>query len=89
MNRKISLGAAIAYMAIVAILAFGSAFFTAWQKFEGKVNDLSERSRMYEKIEEIDKYARQYYYGDIDEDELMNAIATGYVSGWGTATASI
>lgn len=83
MNRKISLGAAIAYMAIVAILAFGAAFFTAWQKFESKVNDLSERSRMYEKIEEIDKFARQYYFGDIDEDQLMSSIAGGYVSGLG------
>lgn len=38
---------------------------------------------MYSKLNEIDGYVRQNFYGDIDEEELMNAVAKGYVSGLG------
>ncbi len=81
MNKKISLGAAVCFMGIVAAVTFVITMIFSMQKFNGKIGRVTERERIYSKIEEIDSLVAQHFVGDIDDDELMDAIATGYLEG--------
>ncbi len=87
MNKKISLGAAIAYMALVAAVVFAITSIRSANIFNDKLKNLDEREATYDKLSEIDRYVRDNYYGDIDEDALLSGAAAGYVSGLGDAKA--
>ena len=77
MNKKISLGAAIAYMAIVAAVAFSLTMIYSMNLFNVKMTGITEREKMYNALHEVDLYVRENYYGSIDEKELQEAIAAG------------
>ncbi len=81
MNKKISLGAAIAFMAIIAAATFAITMVFSLSSFNDRVNSLRERENMYKKLAEIDSVVRLNFYGDIDEDILQDSIANGYVGG--------
>ena len=83
MNRKISLGVAIALMSLAAAVAIVITAGYSMYDFNGRMQSLRESEVMYSKLNEIDGYVRQNFYGDIDEEEQMNAVAKGYVSGLG------
>lgn len=83
MNRKISLGVTIALMSLAAAVAIVITAGYSMYDFNGRMQSLRESEVMYSKLNEIDGYVRQNFYGDIDEEELMNAVAKGYVSGLG------
>ncbi len=81
MNRKISLGVTIALMSLAAAVAIVITAGYSMFDFNSRMQSLRESEVMYSKLNEIDGYVRQSFYGDIDEEELMNAVARGYVSG--------
>ena len=81
MNKKISLGTAVALMFVVAAVTLSATMLYASNKFNQTVSNLTEREAMYDKIAEIDTYVRNNFIGDIDEDFLMDCIAYGYMSG--------
>ena len=81
MNKKISLGAAIAYMAIVAAVAFCLTMFYSENRYNSMYSNIVEREREYDLLAEIDQYARSSYAGTINEDTLRAGIAAGYISG--------
>lgn len=81
MNRKISLGVTIALMSLAAAVAIVITAGYSMYDFNGRMQSLRESEVMYSKLNEIDGYVRQNFYGDIDEEALMNAVAKGYVSG--------
>lgn len=83
MNKKISLGAAIAMMAIIAAATFSITMVYSRQTFNKTVLNIKERESTYTKLSEIDKWVRQNYYGSIDSDKLMDSIASGYIQGIG------
>ena len=83
MNKKISLGAAIAYMAIVAAVAVSLTIIWSMNEFNDRVNNIGERETMYNKLAEIDRMVRDNYYGSLDENALRDASAKGYLSGLG------
>lgn len=87
MNKRISLGAAIAFMAIIAAVTFAITMVYSMMSFDDMVNHLREREAMYSKLAEIDRYVRQNYNGKIDEDYLMDQLAGGYLKGTGDAHA--
>ena len=88
MNRKISLGVAIALMAIIAAATFSITMIYSMQLFGQKVNNIKEREAMYDKLAEIDKKVGEQYYGEVDQENLMNYIAAGYVAGLGDKYAA-
>ena len=49
--------------------------------FNNSVTSVKSRERMYNKLSEIDRYARANEYFDIDEDTLNDTIASGYMLG--------
>lgn len=81
MNKKISLGSLISIIILSVTLTFALTFVISLQYFNTKVNNLTERENLYKKIQEIDALVRSSYYGDIDEEFLLNSMCTGYVSG--------
>ena len=83
MNKKISLGAAICFMAIAAAATFIITMYYALNIFNGKVANVAEREEMYSKLSEIDKVVRSSYLWDVDEEALMDSIADGYMDGLG------
>lgn len=83
MSRKISLGTAIAFAllfgAFVAVMTL--LFFMNTQN--ANLRNLQSRANLYSKLEEIDKFIRDNYYGDISEGMLNDYMASGYMSGIG------
>ncbi|WP_077533198.1 S41 family peptidase [Massiliimalia massiliensis] len=81
MNKKISLGAAIAFMAVVASITFVVTMLFSQGVFNKMISNVSQREDMYKKVQEIDKLVRNNYLFEIDEDELKNGLASGIIAG--------
>lgn len=87
MNKKIALGAAIAFMAIVVAATMALTRMWALRSFNGKVNDLVNREERYSKIAMIDAMVRENYNGVIHQEDLMDSIAEGFMDGIGDTYA--
>ena len=83
MNKKISLGAAICFMAIAAAASFVITMYYSLNIFNSKMANVTEREELYSKLAEIDKLVRSNFLGDIDEEALKDSIADGYIKGLG------
>ena len=83
MNKKISLGVCIALMAIVATITLSITYVITMEHFNSMVHNVFERQQMYLKLSEIDRKVRQNYLGNIDETELNDALADGFMDGSG------
>lgn len=81
MNKKISLGLAISLIAIASAVTFILTTTFSLDLFNSTVKNVKERAEIYNKLDELDSYVRNNYNGTIDEDRLLDAIASGYVSG--------
>ena len=83
MNKRVPLGASFAFALIVAAIAVSITMVYARTQFNEKANALSERYVQYEKYYEIDRQVRNSYMGTIDETQLMDNVARGYLAGIG------
>ena len=81
MNKKVSLGAAICFMAIAAAVTFTITMYFSLNIFNSKIANVTERDNFYDKIEEIDTIVRNNFLETIDEDKLMDSVADGYMAG--------
>lgn len=80
MGKKITLGTAITLIIIATAITISLTMVLALRNFNEKVSSITERENMFAKFTEIDNYVRQNR-GDIDEEELMDSVAKGYLSG--------
>ncbi len=83
MNKKISIGIALALMIVVAAVTFAITMNFATNKFNASITDLENRQVMYSYLSEVDKAVRANYFGTMDEQELRSALAKGYIAGTG------
>ncbi|WMJ23566.1 S41 family peptidase [Paludicola sp. MB14-C6] len=83
MNKKISLGAAIAFMVVLAGITFCITMMVSLNYFNTMVLNVKNREEMYKKIADLDREVRQNFDGTIDEEALLNSISAGYVKGIG------
>ena len=83
MNKKISIGAAIALVILTAALTLSITMVISQRQFNKTVSDLTKRQEQYSYLVDIDKAIRQHYYGTIDEEKLHHALAKGMVNGLG------
>lgn len=88
MSKKIPLGAAISFMAIVAAVTFTITMIFANNTFNQTILNVKEREEMYNKLAEVDQLVRQNYVGDIDEVTLLDSINEGYLDGIGDPYAA-
>ena len=80
MGKKITLGTAITLIIIAIAITISLTMVLALRNFNEKVSSITERENMFAKFTEIDNYVRQNR-SDIDEEELMDSVAKGYLSG--------
>ncbi len=83
MNKKISLGAAIAFMLVVATLTLALTMAFSMNRFTDMVNGVQEQRELYAKLSEIEQNVRDKYPDALDNDALMDAMAGGYIDGLG------
>ncbi len=81
MNKKISVGLAITLVLIAMTVTFSITFVFSQQRFTTTVNSVREREKIYSKLSEIDKYVRDNYYGEINNDKLYDMLGAGYILG--------
>ncbi|MDD6645944.1 MAG: hypothetical protein PUE67_07810 [Oscillospiraceae bacterium] len=78
-KKGVPLGITIAVSALCGAVAFSCAYIYAMHTFNSKVTDLAEKQAMFTKLYEVDSAIRESYGGEINEDELRNALASQYV----------
>lgn len=88
MNKKISLGAAIAFMVVLAGITFCITMMVSLNYFNTMVLNVKNREEMYKKIADLDREVRQNFDGTIDEEALLDAISAGYIKGIGDKYSS-
>lgn len=87
MNKKISVGLAIAIAILAMTVTFSVTMILASQMFNNTVSSVKEKENMYSKLAEIDKYVRDHAYVEINDDTLYDTLASGYVLGTGDRSA--
>lgn len=90
MNRKISLGITISLIAIGCAITFVLTWTVSLGIYNSKIASSEKYEGVYEKLKEMDAIVRSNYIGagQINDDNLANAIMSGYVSGIGDRYAS-
>lgn len=83
MNKKISLGAALSMLVLVAAASIFITMTVAMKLYTG--GSSSNTTQNISKINEIDTVVRENYVGAIDEEALTEGIASGYFYGLGDA----
>ncbi len=83
MNKKISLSLTISLMALTAAVTFILTLSFSRTQFNNKVREVDRLSEKYQRLEELDRVVAQEYYTDIPEDQVMDGLLSGYVSGLG------
>ncbi len=81
MNKKISLGLAISLIAIASAVTFILTSFFSLQSFNRTIVGVNEQAKKYNALQAVDSYVRENFYGDIDENSIIDGILKGYVSG--------
>lgn len=89
MLKKIPVGVAAVIMLLAVLVTFQITYLTITNKYEMKLNDLeaSPQFNLYSKLSGVDELFRSLYIGEINEDELTDAIIQGYIKGTGDAYA--
>ncbi|MEG0691680.1 MAG: S41 family peptidase, partial [Oscillospiraceae bacterium] len=88
MNKKISLGAAIAFMVVVAGITFCITMMVSLNHFNEMVLNVKSREEMYKKLADVDRNVRQNFAGTINEEALANSLSAGYIRGLGDKYSS-
>ena len=83
MNRKISLGTAVAFVIIAAAVAVCVTMFLSRDTFNRKISNVEQQEQMYQKIQKIDQVVSDNSLYNVDSETLLNAIGQGVVSGIG------
>ncbi len=81
MNKKISLGVALALTLLAVALTATVSVMLSMRIFDAKVSSVKSRGAMYDKLDEMDTIVRNNYPGDIDDDILFDSVADGYIHG--------
>lgn len=81
MNKRVSLGAALAMALVAAAAAVAITASLCVKMYNSIISDLPDRQQMYSSVAEIDNLIRGQYYGNIDSDRLDDALFRGYVLG--------
>ncbi|MDR0947045.1 MAG: PDZ domain-containing protein [Ruminococcus sp.] len=83
MNKKITIGLAIALAAVAAALAVILTYNYSLDKFNDMLRSVSEKEENYTRISELDTFVRNNYINAFDEKTLLDSILNGYIAGIG------
>ena len=87
MSKRIPLGLTIALVLLTAAISISVTMAVSLKQFNGKL-DVGNQAAISLKLSEIDSKIRSEYMGAIDEANLQDHIAAGYIAGIGDRYAS-
>ena len=70
-------------MAVIAAITFTLSVMFSMNYFNTKIVNLTEREKIFEKVANIDAIVRSEFLWDIEDEELYDSLARGYVEGMG------
>lgn len=79
MNRKISLGLALALALIITASGCLVCYEVVDSKYNSVVAGLPERMSRYDLLDEVDSIIRDNYYGKIESDNITDSLIKGYM----------
>lgn len=80
-KKKIPSFIVIGLICIAGAIAYSFGYSMAMKKFNDIVSYTKQKEYMYAQLSELDHIFRQEYIGEIDENNLMEGICSGYISG--------
>jgi len=83
MNKKISLGKALAIVLVVVAVTVAITMSISMKVYNNLIKELPNRVSMYSSISEMDELVRKEFYGEFDTSKLNSSIAQGYIAGLG------
>ncbi len=87
MRKKITLSTAISLMFVAMTVTFCLTMIVSTKMFEAKVDSVNEKEVMYDKIADIDRTVRQNFYTAVNDTQVLESMAAGYVDGLGDVEA--
>lgn len=81
MKKRITLSAAISLVFVAMTVTFCLTMIASSRIFEAKVESVNEKEIMYDKISDIDRTVRQNFYAPVDDQQVLESMAAGYVAG--------
>ena len=88
MNKKVSLGICISLIIISIAATFSVTMVASKKIYNGIISNISQRSRMYSSIDEINQIVSNYFYGSTQDSSLLTAsLSDGYINGLGDAAS--
>lgn len=87
MNKKISLGLALALIFLSIAGTVAATMAVSMNMYNSLIKDLPNRSQMYSSLSELDDIVRANYYGEINENLLNSDLSDGYVQGLGDSNS--
>lgn len=84
MNKKISLGICISLILVSIAATFAVTMVISKNIYNGIISNISQRSQMYDSVDEINQIITNNFYGTIEDQNQLNAsLAEGYINGLG------
>ena len=80
MNKKISVGITLSLMLIASAITFILTSNFTLNTINKKVTNVSEREEIYNKIGDIDTQVKDHFYGTVNQDNVIDAVAKGYMT---------
>lgn len=81
MNKKVSLGVAISLVAVACAITFVLTMTVSLNMYNSMVTGVQERETINAKIKEIDTFVRGSSIYELEENDVLNGIMNGYISG--------
>ena len=83
MKKRYSLSVLLSVMFVAMTLTFCATIVLSTNIFEKKVESVSAKRAMYDKISDIESVVRQHYYTDIDDEKVIESLSRGFLEGLG------
>lgn len=83
MKKRYSLSVMLSVMFVAMTLTFCATIVLSTNIFEKKVESVSAKRAMYDKISDIESVVRQHYYTDIDDEKVIESLSRGFLEGLG------
>ncbi len=79
MHKKISVGLCVTIAIITLVITAIITTVITMNIYTNLVANLPERENMYDDLSEADNIIRSNYYGELNQDDINNAISNGYL----------
>lgn len=83
MKKRIPVSVALAVTLIAMTVTFAITMLVSMDYFNNAVRSVTQMQAQYSKLADLDSYVRGNYFGDIDDAQLNDRIAQGYLAGVG------